>query len=141
MADRLSESLKVTHYDEDAATATNAHDIGWVDMKDYDAIMVTAFASALTGVGVTAFSILGNTASDGSGSDVTITSHAVGSAPDAVGDYLVLECNKDEIVAAGETLRYVSANVTMANAADENVVTYIRRAKTLKASNTADVVA
>ena len=141
MADRLSEALKVTHYDQDGTTATNATDVGWVDMKDYDALLVTAFASTLTGAGVTAFSILGNTASDGSGADVTITSHAVASAPDAVADYLVLECNKDEIVAAGETLRYVSANVTMANAADENVVTYIQRAKTLKAGNTADVVA
>ena len=141
MSSKLSERLKVTHYDEDAATATNAHDIGWVDMKDYDRILVTAFASALTGVGVTAFSIIGNTDASGGGSDVTIVSHAVGSAPDAVGDYLVLECSKDDIVAAGETLRYVSANITMANAADENVVTYIQEAKTAKASNTADVVA
>jgi len=141
MSSRLNERLKVTQYDHDNATATNPVDIGWVDMKDYDKILVTAFASALTGAGVTAFSILGNTASDGSGSDVTVVSHAVGSAPDAVGDYLVLECNKDEIVAAGETLRYVSANLAMANNADENVVTYIREAKTAKASNTADVVA
>ena len=36
---------------------------------------------------------------------------------------------------------YVSANLAMANNADENVVTYIREAKTAKASNTADVVA
>ena len=141
MSARIKERFKVTHYDQDGATATNAADVGWVDMKDYDKILVTAFASALTGAGVTAFSILGNTASDGSGSDVTVVSHAVGSAPDAVADYLVLECNKSEIVAAGETLRYVSANVTMANAADENVVTYIREAKTAKADNTADVVA
>ncbi len=146
MSSKLSEELKVTHYDYDPADSTVLTDVGWVDMKDYDAFMVTTFASALTGNGVTVFKILANSDSAGGGTDVTVKTHAVGSAPDAVGDYLVLDCTKDEIIAAAAAagvanVRYVSAQLDCANAADEQVVTYIRRAKLLASGNTADVVA
>jgi hypothetical protein len=141
----LRSNLAVTMYDHDP-DGTSATDVAWVDMRDYDSIMVIAMASALTGNGATAFTLLANNASDGSGTDVEIKAHAVGSAPDAVGDYLVLECSAEEIrgaeTTATEQLRYVSANLTMNNAADENVVTYIRgRAKFAADNLTADSVA
>lgn len=142
---KISERFKIHAYDYDPADSTVLTDVAWVDMKDYDRILIIAFASALTGNGVTVFKILGNAASDGSGTDVTIKTHAVGSAPDAVGDYLVLEASKDEIVAAGTDagidVRYVSAQLDAANAADENVVIYVREAKVQTSGLTADTVA
>lgn len=117
-------------YDHDPADSTVATDVAWVDLRDYENFLVMVMASALTGLGVTAFKILANAASDGSGTDYEIKAHAVGSAPDAVGDFLVLECSAEEIAqigaAAGVNLRYVSANLTCANAADEAVVYYER---------------
>ena len=59
----------------------------------------------------------------------------------------VLECSAEEIAqeaadAGVSNARYVSANLTMDNAADENVVVYIRsRAKRAYDGQTADVVA
>lgn len=127
-SDKLSGRMKVTMYDHDP-DSTAATDVEWVDMRDYGKFMVIAFASALTGNGVTAFTILANADSAGGGTDVEVKAHAVGSAPDAVGDYLVLECTAEEIAELGRAnsldLRYVSANLTMQNAADENVVVYI----------------
>lgn len=139
---RLSEELKLTQYDHDP-DVTTAVEVGWVDMKDYDSILVSVFSSALTGTGTTAFKLMSNCDSSGgtdTTDDVDIVSHAVGSAPDAVGDYLILEASKDEIVAADEDGRYITAVVSVNNALDEAVVTYLRRAKTQQASNTADVV-
>lgn len=136
---KLLSELKVTHYL--SGDATTPKDIAWVDMRDYDSILVTVLAAALTGAGVTVFKILANSASDGSGTDVEIKAHAVGSAPDAAGDYLVLEATAEEIGTAGAGLRYVTANIDAANAADQIAVTYIRRSNRPQAGLTADVVA
>ena len=128
--DKLFTNHKITVYDHDP-DSTAATAVEWVDMRDYKNFAAIAFASALTGTGVTAFSIVADSDSDGgSGNNVTVVSHAVGSAPDAVGDYLVLECTAEQIGALGDDngydLRYVSAKLTMNNAGDENVVVYIR---------------
>lgn len=136
---------KVTQYDHDPGS-TAAVDIAWVDMKDYSEITISTFASALTGAGCNAFTILANSESNGSGTDATVATHAIGSAPDAVGDYLFLSVSA-EMIRAVETsstgqLRYVSASITCANAADEQVVTYIRsEPRFAKDGLTADVVA
>lgn len=121
---------KITCYDHDPADSTVATDVAWVDMRDYEGIVISVFCSALTGTGPVAFKILGNSSSTGSGTDAVIKTHALGTAADAVGDYIFLECTAEEIAAASTSttgqLRYVSANVAMNNAADEAVVTYIR---------------
>lgn len=146
-SEKLSGKIAVTQYDHDPADSTVATDVAWVDMRDAEHFMALTFASALTGLGVTAFTILANAASDGTGTDVTIKEHAVGTAPDAVGDYLMLECTAEEIAQEGSdagvaNLRYVTANLTCANAADEQVVTYIRAGrKRAYDALTADVIA
>lgn len=143
---KLASRMKVTMYDHDPADSTVATDVAWVDMRDYTHFMAITFASALTGNGVIAFKILANSQADGSGTDAEIKVHAVGSAPDAVGDYLVLECSAEEIAAASTSttgqLRYVSANLDCHNAADESVVVYIRSgARFANEDLTADTVA
>ena len=127
--DKLFTTHAIASYDFDP-NSTAATDVAWVDLRDYSNFAVIVMSSALTGNGPAAFKILANPNSDGSGTDVEVKAHAVGSAPDAVGDYLVLECTAEEIAELASdnssALRYVSANIAMANAADEAVVTYIR---------------
>lgn len=129
-SEKLRSILNCTMYNHDPADATTATDIAWVDMRDYGRILIGVMANALTGNGVTAFKILANSASDGSGTDAEVKVHALGSAPDAAGDYLWLECTAEEIrsvetSSTGE-LRYVSANIDCHNGADTATVVYIR---------------
>jgi len=146
-SDKLFSNMKVTMYDHDPANSTVATDIGWVDMRDYSRFAVITFASALTGVGVTVFTIIANNDSAGGGTDVAIKAHGVASAPDAVGDYLVLECTAEEIAQEAADagivgVRYVSAKLTCADTADEQVVVYIQSgARFPQDALTADVVA
>ncbi len=128
--DKLFTTHAIASYDFDP-NSTAATDVAWVDLRDYSNFAVIAMTSASTGAaGPVAFKILANSDSAGGGTDVEVKAHAVGSAPDAVGDYLVLECTAEEIAELASdnssALRYVSANIAMGNAADEAVVTYIR---------------
>lgn len=111
-------------------SASSATDVAWVDMSGYHSILVGVVASTLVGNGVTAFKLIANTSSTGGGTDREIVAHAVGSAPDAVGDYLWLEATAEQIADLGarngEALRYVSANITCANASDVVATVYIR---------------
>lgn len=138
---KLRECMAVTHYL--SGDATTPKDLGWVDMRDYGNIMITVLAAALTGAGVTVFKILANAQSNGGGTDYEIKAHAVGSAPDADGDYLVLECSAEEIAqVSGGLARYVSANIDTADASDNIVATYIRcNPRFAQSGLTADVVA
>lgn len=152
-ANKLRSNMAVEMYDHDpggtsalVVTPDGGTTKRYADMRGYENFMAVCMASALTGAGVTAFTLVANTDSDGSGTDRTIVSHAVGSAPDAVGDFLVLECTAEQIAAVGgtnsEDLRYVAAKLTCDNSADENVVTYIRcGARHSKSGLTADSVA
>ena len=144
MSEKLSEMLKVTMYDFDPG-ATGPTDVKWLPMKDYDQILCTVMATVLTGNGVVAMSILGNTQAAGGGTDVTVAPWTLVDAPDAAFDMVTIEATQADFASAaadaGVEILGVSLAIELANAADEGVVTYVMRAKTLKASNTADVVA
>lgn len=139
----LRASLKVDHYDFDPG-GTDAVDVGWVDMQDYDAILITFFRTVGTS-NLDTFAIIANSESDGSGTDATVKTHAVANEPNAVGDYIVLEVSAEEIrqVETSSTgqLRYVSASVEFATGTDEGVVTYIRKARHAQRNLTAESVA
>lgn len=126
-SDKLATILNVVSYDHDP-NSTDATAVEWRAMRDYRNFMAVAMASALTGNGVTAFTINGATNSSGANSTV-IKTHALASAPDAVGDNVILEVTAEEVrqqgVTSGYNFTHVSAVLTMDNAADENVVTYI----------------
>ena len=139
MSAKISERFAIRSYER---TGTAATDIAWIDGAGLARFGVKCSATALTGVGVTVFKILGNSASDGSGTDVVLATHAVGSAPDAVNDQLYLEVSKDQIVALSQSgARYLSANVTQANAADQTCVTYVAEHELQKSGLTGDIVA
>lgn len=122
--EKLTANIAVTHYDFDP-NVDSAVDVAWVDLRDFGHFMCSFFRTVGTG-DVDGFKILANSASDGSGTDVEIKVHALGSQPNAVGDYVFLECTAAEIAALGSNLRYVSASLEFATSTDEGVVTYIR---------------
>jgi hypothetical protein len=137
----LSERLKVTHYDFDP-DVTTAVDVAWVDMQDADRILMSFFRTV--GTSDITLQVLGNSASNGSGTDVVIKSktNAEFGDPDAVGDYAFIEVSADELVAASESgCRYVSLNLAFATGTDEGVVTYVKEMKTGKASQSANSIA
>lgn len=136
---QLRSELTVTT--KNSGDATTAKDIEWVDMQDYDSILVVAHIGTLgTSGGISTFKILANPESNGSGTDVEIKAHALSNAPDAAGEYVVLEATAEEIGGAGANLRYVSANLQTAAAGDNVVVTYVRRATHAQKDNTSDNV-
>lgn len=130
----LSDNL-VTVYDHDP-DGTDATDVGWVDCRDYKTFVVILIRTIGTGA-TDGFRILANPESDGSGTDVVIKTHAVGDEPDAIPDFLVLECDHTELGGA----RYVSASVETAVDTDEFIVVYVRSNGTSKLDLTADTVA
>ncbi len=121
--DYLSSTLKVAMYDFDPDETTHT-DVNWSDMRDFGAVLVMLFKSVGTGK-VNAFSILANAESDGSGTDATVKTHALGTDVDAVGDYVHLEALASEIVNLATDLRYVSGNASLATTTDECVATYV----------------
>lgn len=137
----LTEQAAITAYDFDPGT-TDTTDVAWVDMRDYDRLTVMFFRTV--GTSDLTFSILGNSQSNGGGTDVTIKTKTLTSVqPNAVGDYTFLEVSADEIVAASESgARYLSANLSVATGTDEAVVVYVRHgAKYPQASLTSDNIA
>ena len=134
-------STRMYDFDPDATTAT---EIAWVDMRDFDGFRAAFFRTV--GTSNVTFKIMANTASDGSGTDVDIITHAVGSQPDAVADQIWLETDAAEIAqkasAAGVSgVRYVTAVVSVATGTDEGVILYDRKAKRSYDGLTADIVA
>lgn len=137
------QALKMYDHDPDATTAV---DVAWVDLQNFHRFAIGVFHSVGTG-SFTAVKILANNASDGSGTDIVIKSHALGSQPDAVGDQVFLECTAEEIAQeaadAGLTgVRYVTANVQLGTGTDECVVLYVRSEPRFNYDGlTADVIA
>lgn len=93
-------------------------------IENFNRFCAVVTASALTGNGVTAFSIYAGT--DAAGTTPTeVVAHAVGTAPDAEGDTLFIECDVDQIHAALATATHVGVWLDCANDADEIAVTMI----------------
>lgn len=125
--DYLSSTVKLSLYDFDP-DETAPTDVGWQDFRDFGAVLMQVFRSVGTGT-LSSFSLLANAKSDGSGTDATVKTHALASAPDAVGDYVNLEAQAEELppldVAGEAHLRYVSGNISLLTATDECVVAYL----------------
>ena len=125
---KLSEVLKCFGFEVDAEGPADA---GWVDVTGFSAFMAIVFRSVGSG-GLDEFKILGNTAADGSGTDVELADYAdVGtlSAVDAVGDWAMLEVTQADLDAAedgsGNKIKGISVSVGHATASDESVAFYV----------------
>ena len=144
MADfqKLLSKLGVTAYDFDPG-GTDATDVGWIDGRDVHNFAVGCVRTI--GTSDLTFTIIGNTEADGSGTDTTIKSVTLAAQPDAVGDLVVAEVTRDDIMQAASTagvdIRGLSAQLTVATGTDELVVFYITEGKFSYLDKTADVVA
>ncbi len=124
--------------DPNASTAT---DVSWQDLRDYGYILVGFIRTIGTGA-LDAFAILANPNSDGSGTDATVKTHAVGTEPDAVADAIWLEASASEFPPLGTSLRYATASVEFATDTDEAIVIYeLGNPRFPQQDLTADVIA
>ena len=92
-------------------------------IEEYKRFSAQTVASLLVGNGVSAFSIYAGTSAAGAGA-VAVVSHAVGTAPDAEGDSLFLECDVDQIHEVLATATHVGVWLDCANNDDETVVIF-----------------
>lgn len=143
-----TQSIQMFDHDPDGTSATVVTPDGgttsrWVDLRDYEEFGVLAMSSTLTGNGISKLEIVA--ADDTSGTNITVIKDSGAVVCDAVGDTVVASCLASEIgylsEASGYDLRYVAARITVANAADEAVVTYVRsKAKHDSAGLTANAI-
>lgn len=94
-------------------------------IENYRDFLVQITASLLVGNGVSAFSIYAATSAAGANGTAVVT-HAVGSAPDAEGDSLHLECDIEQIREVLPAATHIGVWVDEANNDDEAAVVVIR---------------
>ena len=121
---------------------TDATDVSWVDMRDYDSLLCGYYRTSGTGA-LDTFAIIANDESDGSGTDVTVKTSTA--APDADGDQAWIEVTAQEVTEQGNAssinARYVSLSLEHATGTDEGAVVYVlSRAHHPKADLTADSI-
>lgn len=90
---------------------------------------------------ISAAKIVASTTAAGTGSATDVVAHALGSAPDAVGDTIWLECDVSMIQEVLPTAAYVCLSITLQTSTDECVV-YAEAANPVfeRASLTADYI-
>ena len=124
-ANKLASTIKVTQYDFDP-NATTATAVAWVDMQNFTSLLVSFFRTV--GTSALTLKIQASAASNGASAEDIVTK-TVAAEPDAVGDFIFLECLAEQVAAkaasTGKALRYVSAVASFATNTDEGVVSYI----------------
>lgn len=131
IANDLRTTLKVTSHDFDPDSGNDAYvtldvpnGVAGVALGKFRKFMAQYRTSVGTG-GITAFSIGGATASDGTGY-VAAVAHALGSNPDAVGDFVSIECTDEQIREVLSTATHVCVLVNLVTSTDEGNVTFIQ---------------
>jgi hypothetical protein len=105
--------------------------------------LVGVLAALMHSVGtgsITGFKIFVSDDAAGVTNAAVVASHALGSDPNAVGDYLFLEVTAEQIKAASATAKYVGVKITLGTSTDECVVYVERLTANPKDGNTADYV-
>lgn len=116
---------RLLDFDPDSASETAVDLVpgsadSYFPIAQYKRFLVGAFRSVGTGA-ITTFKIYAATAADGTGA-TAVVAHALGSAPDAVGDTVWLECNVEQIHEVLATATHVGVKITLATSTDECVV-------------------
>lgn len=122
-------NLLISGHDFDPDSTNKTQLATYLDMRDHEWVVFMFQRTVGTG-NLDTFDIVGNTASDGSGTDRIIVSKTISSEPNLVGDYVFLECSAGQIkeigVDNGEDLRFVSFDLEFATNTDEAAVTAVR---------------
>lgn len=133
----IADNIKVKTYEVDTASAASAA-AGWMDMRDYSAILAQYTRMVGTGV-LTSYRIDASTASNGA-SPVTVKT-GTATTVDAVNDTVQIEVSDSEIAAAKADARYVSLVVVHPTATEKAACTYVMTPKVSYAGLTADAIA
>jgi len=124
------QAVSMYDHDPDGTSATIVSGDGGttlqvVSLDDYENFGVMAMSSALTGAGISKLEIIACDASNGTG-NITVIKDSGAVVADAVGDYVWQECTAQEVAQLSTTAKFVGGRITVANAADEAVVAYVR---------------
>lgn len=111
-----------------------------IPIENFHAFLVQITASLLVGAGVTVFEIRAGTSAAGANS-TTVVAHAVGTAPDAEGDTLYLECTVEQIHEVLANATHVGVWLDCANNDDETAVTVVAVPRFAYSGLTADYTA
>lgn len=136
---------RMVDYDIDAAL--NLVDLGQPQGAGNKCLPIAVFRRYMAGLfhsvgvgAVSAFQIVAATDAAGTGATVVVA-HALGSAPDAVGDTIWLECDAEQIAEVLPAATHVGVRVQLAVATDEAVVFFQRAEATFpRAGLTADFI-
>jgi len=95
-------------------------------IENFQRFTAQTCASLLVGAGVSVFGICAGTSAAGAGASAAtlVASHAVGTAADAEGDSLFLECTAEQIHEVLATATHVGVWLDCANDDDETVVIF-----------------
>jgi hypothetical protein len=148
-AHHLNARVNTRLVDYDIDDALNVADLGQpqgaglklVPLADgYRRFRAALFRSVGTG-SVTKFQIIAATNAAGTGSPTIVVEHAIGSAPNAVGDTIWLECDAEQVREALPTATHIGLRVHLATASDEAVLLFERADPTYTAGAlTADFI-
>lgn len=137
---------RMVDFDPDATSATIVDLVpGSTDemlplADGYRRFVAGLFRSVGTG-SVTSFEIIAATDADGTGA-TQVVAHAIGSAPNAVGDTVWLECDIEQVLDALATATHIGVRVALVTGTDECVVYFERSEPTFEyAGLTADYIA
>lgn len=97
-------------------------------IEEYQWFLAGLFRSVGTGT-INEFAIIAGTDADLTGATVVVT-HALGSAPNAVGDYIWIETDAESIYEVLATATHVGVRVDQATAGDECVIFFERATPT-----------
>lgn len=104
-----------------AAGSPTAPFITIAEFRRFAAIYMTSVGVG----GITAFSIMAATSAAGANA-AAVVSHALGSNPDAPGDFVTLECTVEQIREVLAAATHVGVLVNLVTSTDEGVLTFIR---------------
>lgn len=121
---------RMVDYDIDAAL--NIVDLGQPQGAGNKCLPIALFRRFMAGLfrsvgtgSVTKFQLIAATAADGTGAAI-IVEHAIGSAPDAVGDQIYLECDVEQVREVLPAATHIGVRVQLVTATDEAVVLFER---------------
>lgn len=122
----------------DLDTATSSEGL---TIAGYASFVAGLFRSVGTG-SVASFDIIADIDDDMATTPTVVVTHALGSAPDAVGDTIWLECNAEQIREVLPAATHVGVRIDLATSTDECVIFFGRFRPTYATSGlTADFIA
>jgi len=127
---RANSHRVMTDFDPDATGGTivdldKATGGEGLPIENYRRFIAGLFRSVGTG-SVTEFAIVADTDDDLATTPTVVVTHAIGSAPNAVGDTIWLECDAEDIKEVLAAATHVGVRINLVTATDECVVFFER---------------